>query len=182
MTKDIRLYLENQHSDKIKSLKDISYDSANGEYLSNLTEQCMDYDKVIANICCGDTLASADAIYFKDNKICFIEFKNGKIFDGSGKEQRRQIKLKITEGSCIGLYEIARLAGMNMDFGDIINIEKMYLVVYNQDKLSTNADKIRAHMNSKLGLLIYKGTFLNEIEIVNSTTFDRVFKGKVLWN
>ena len=41
MTKDIKLYLEKHYSDKMKSLKDISFDKANGEYLSNLTDQCI---------------------------------------------------------------------------------------------------------------------------------------------
>ncbi|NLM04949.1 MAG: hypothetical protein GX214_08015 [Clostridiales bacterium] len=185
ISEEIKRYLNKNYQSNIKSLKDISYDKENKEYLSNLETSCMSYDDVIKDICKKDSIlefASPDAIFFKNDIVYFIEFKNAKIFDKYNKEYRMKIKLKLVEGGCIGLYKLANLAGIAVEFSDIIKLKKKYLVVYNSDKATKNANNIRNHLRSKLAMQQYKGTYVEDINIISSTSFDSTYKSKNLWN
>lgn len=65
-----------------KSLKELSEDTANSEYMTESTMEAIDFDTVKESYTRKLKLPmtnafSVDAILCKDNKIIFIEFKNG---------------------------------------------------------------------------------------------------------
>ncbi len=73
-----------------KSLSLVSLDNANNISLINSENLVFDFDEV------NKTIKTSDTIYFKNNKIIFVEFKNGKI-------KPLEFRLKATE-SIISFY------------------------------------------------------------------------------
>ena len=77
--KNIEIFKKNR-----STLKKTSYDDANKEYMSDSLFEVIDFDKVKEDYCfplgLGEQLPkSCDALCFLENKIIFIEFKNGKV-------------------------------------------------------------------------------------------------------
>lgn len=121
-------------SDELTSLKETSYDEDNDAYLTNLDVIVYDFDKIkeryvkelktCLSLSSIPSFRSNDALYNKNGKLIFIEFKNGCITSSKGKEE---IRSKISESLLIltdildaKLKEIRKLA--------------CYILVYNQDK------------------------------------------------
>lgn len=77
--KNIEIFKKNR-----STLKKTSYDDANKEYMSDSLFEVIDFDKVKEDYCFPLGLEeqlpkSCDALCFLENKIIFIEFKNGKV-------------------------------------------------------------------------------------------------------
>ena len=121
-------------SDELTSLKETSYDEDNDAYLTNLDVIVYDFDKIkeryvkelktCLSLSSIPSFRSNDALYNKNGKLIFIEFKNGCITSKMGKEQ---IRSKISESLLI-LTDI-------LD-AKLQEIRKLicYVLVYNRDK------------------------------------------------
>jgi len=77
MINKIKALFETKFKDKVFTIKEISKDETNKEYLCSYTNKFYDLDK-IAKIYTA-TWESCDMIFFSQNKIILVEFKNGKI-------------------------------------------------------------------------------------------------------
>lgn len=119
------------------TLKDSSYDSANQIYLTNLSIEVYDFDKIkdeyvnriIKNYqgLSDDSFRSNDALYRKENRLVFIEFKNGNI---TSKLEKEKIRSKISESLLI-LTDI-----LNTTLSKIRK-DCCYILVYNKKKNSS---------------------------------------------
>lgn len=78
------------------TLKKASEDIANGVSLINSDELVFNYDSL------KGAIKSSDTIYFEENKIIFIEFKNGNI-------KSMDFRLKATEGLMIFLKHLKKV-------------------------------------------------------------------------
>lgn len=116
------------------TLKKTSYDSTNQIYLSNLPTEVYDFDKIKEAYVnhmikthqglSTNSFRSNDALYLKENKLVFIEFKNGDI---TSKIEKEKIRSKISESLLI--------------LADILNAtlketrkDCCYILVYNKKK------------------------------------------------
>ncbi|MCD8205840.1 MAG: hypothetical protein LUD29_04440 [Clostridia bacterium] len=74
----IKVFLDRHFSDYVRTLKELSYDSANDVYLVNSETPAFMLDK-IKEFLFKSEICSADALFIgHGNFINFIEFKNGK--------------------------------------------------------------------------------------------------------
>ena len=91
---DYELFEKNKNT-----LKELSKDDNGNEtiqYMVELEHMAIDFDKVkreYANFygATEDTLGSVDSIILFNNRIIFIEFKNGKIIDKTKKDIKKKI-------------------------------------------------------------------------------------------
>ena len=109
------------------TLMEASEDDKNGEYMTQSTEKVIDFDKVkeeyIKNIHPKVTPASNDVLMKIDDKIYFIEFKNGNIT----KKEIYNVKRKIFESLLI----FSDITGETISFTrENVN----YILVYNGEK------------------------------------------------
>jgi hypothetical protein len=159
----------------LQPLTDISWDSANGQALVKSNERFHNYDRMADIVYRGENKPKTpDMIYFKRDTLVFVEFKNGKI----GPATREQIKLKAIEGGFIVLYRIISTFS-EIDFSDIYQIDKSYIVVYHTEK--NPIDAIHGHLYSRetrFGLEIYEGIFFKRIKTVSPQVFILLLTGK----
>lgn len=131
----------------MSTFKETSYDKDGEEpgYMTDSQIQVINFDKVkdgyIKNLALSNTPCSNDALYFgKDNKIFFVEFKNGVLDE----RPRRNFNL------CKKIYDSLLI------FNDIVNKnisfcrENLYFIlVYNESKNRREACKTEQEESSK---------------------------------
>ncbi len=153
------------------SLKEISLDRANRQYMTNSPMEAVDFDLVAAEYekTWGLKLnrpSSADALYFDQNTQIFIEFKNGDI-----KNEIKKVKKKIRD-SILMFCDITdsnmRYTRENMDF----------ILVYNEEKCPKST--IKQHFSQKaqmdtirFGFSIYQGSHFRRIYTLSQGEFLR---------
>ncbi|UTC74370.1 hypothetical protein E4O03_09050 [Treponema sp. OMZ 792] len=167
------------------TLKNTSYDSANKIYLSNLSIEVYDFDKIkdeyvnriIKNYqgLSEGCFRSNDVLYRKENKLVFIEFKNGDI---TSKLEKEKIRSKISESLLI-LADI-----LNTTLSEIRK-DCSYILVYNKNK-NESFEKDRNSSINRIGSSIaalsgkkhliqdfyrYK-VFFDKVYTINETEFD----------
>lgn len=140
------------------TLMEASEDDKNGEYMTQSTKKVIDFDKVkeeyIKNIHPKVTPASNDVLMKIDDKIYFIEFKNGNI-----KKEIYNVKRKIFESLLI----FSDIIGETISFTrDNVN----YILVYNHEKSKKYIERI-IEERQKCNL-----NKLEDDEIQESTAFD----------
>lgn len=131
----------------MSTFKETSYDKDGEEpgYMTDSQIQVINFDKVkdgyIKNLALSNTPCSNDALYFgKDNKIFFVEFKNGVLDE----RPRRNFNL------CKKIYDSLLI------FNDIVNKnisfcrENLYFIlVYNESKNRREACRTEQEESSK---------------------------------
>lgn len=131
----------------MSTFKETSYDKDGEEpgYMTDSQIQVINFDKVkdgyIKNLALSNTPCSNDALYFgKDNKIFFVEFKNGVLDE----RPRRNFNI------CKKIYDSLLI------FNDIVNKnisfcrENLYFIlVYNENKNKREACKTEQEESSK---------------------------------
>lgn len=162
--------------DKRATLRDISVDSANGEYMTELTLNAVDFDKVkeiyINNMHGKERKGykSIDAILCENDKILFIEFKNG-ILD---EDDIEKIRIKIRDSIII--------------YSDITSTTVSYfrekvefVLVYNKLKNSCDGlQRIKKYIEKKSRLKLiqggfnrFKGIYFNDVHTFAVDEFER---------
>ena len=121
---DIEEYFRTKYIDFEKSVRDVSYDDANKEYMiEDLPYKMYCYDKMIeAELCGNDTLKSMDGISIHDNYINFIEFKNGKI-------EQKDLLGKVSQGMHY-LQEVM----LERHYFSVEGIKTRFILVYNGER------------------------------------------------
>ena len=131
----------------MSTFKETSYDKDGEEpgYMTDSQIQVINFDKVkdcyIKNLALSNTPCSNDALYFgKDNKIFFVEFKNGVLDE----RPRRNFNL------CKKIYDSLLI------FNDIVNKNisfcrknLYFILVYNESKNRREACKTEQEESSK---------------------------------
>ena len=108
MIDKIENLFKEKFNNKIFTIKEISEDKTNEEYLCLYTNKFYDLDK-IAKIY-SSTWESCDMIFFTQKKIILVEFKNGKI----NSSQKPKIIRKFLNSYAL-LYEILQDLGISKD-------------------------------------------------------------------
>ncbi|HHT24825.1 MAG TPA: hypothetical protein GXZ76_04830 [Clostridiaceae bacterium] len=164
--------------DNIQSLKKISEDTTNHEFMCELEIEAVNFDMVkrmyVNSLYLSeDNSKSVDALLFHGENSIFIEFKNGDMHN-----QKREVKEKIKDSLLI--------------FCDIIdkNISHTrkkldFVLVYNSEKnpKSVNLKLITDHLNAKanreeirFGLEEYPKLYFNNIHTYDKIEFENYIK------
>lgn len=174
----------------LDTVKNISCDSHNAEFMVNCREQIINFDKVtnsyLESINHGiDCIPSCDGLVFTDDLWIFIEFKNGKI---SNTGNYYKVKKKVPHS----LNIFCDILGINIS----TTREKMiFILVYNKDK-NKISDSERHNSNSKdfivdhifnkankdligFGLNRYEGVYFKEVHTFNVDEFCEYFDNNI---
>ncbi|MDK8323171.1 MAG: hypothetical protein QP761_04630 [Campylobacter ureolyticus] len=139
------------------TIKIISYDKNNCEYMSNSQHEAFNLDLAKDdfmqdlsknNIKCQHSLCSNDGIFKKNNEVYFIEFKNGKIFDNKNKIKNNCKK--------IIYYKILHSIFIFLSYTSRYTKDKIhYILVYNKEKNSDRviSQKLNNYANNKKYIL-----------------------------
>ena len=121
-------------SDELTSLKETSYDGVHDAYLTNLDVLVYNFDKIkekylkkikdCQSLSTIVSFRSNDALYNKNEKLIFIEFKNGCI---TSIKEKAEIRVKISESLLI-LTDI-----LDAKLKELRNV-CCYILVYNKNK------------------------------------------------
>jgi hypothetical protein len=190
--RQIKKLIDDNYSDHLEPLHIISKDQARNESMIPIADKFLNYDRICESLFTGKNKPKTpDMIFFKDDVIYFVEFKNGRI-EGIRKkcEMRREedecryvkwdIKLKALEGAFIVLHRLASDVEEKINFSSIFNIKKVYILVYNNERSikkngKTNSRiKIADHLSAnrvRFGLGIYKGTFFADVATFTPEVF-----------
>ena len=173
----------------VKSLRDISWDKSNKVALVDSQHQFICYDDIVKLFYQKrkieytkdegkiESPRSADMIFFKENSIFFIEFKNGRIDE----KVKDNIKVKAVEGGLIAMYHIASKYKTDLSFIDIIKLKKSFILVFNDEKnpspeeAAAPINRYKNHIRAvpvRFGLDIYKGNFFKDIRTFTSKNFE----------
>ncbi len=146
----------NTHVQK-KELREISFDEENNQSLINSSKTSFDFDII------NDKIKTSDTIYFKDGKIIFVEFKNGKIAE-------KDFRLKATE-SIISFYNFIFENGFKEKLCFSNEVFQIY-VVYNKNSSPSMLNTFSA--TEKKLQLQYKH-FFSKYQVVDNENFKKIF-------
>ncbi|TXJ49329.1 geranyl transferase [Brachyspira aalborgi] len=181
------------------TLKNISYDNINDEYITNSQKVAIDFDKVknLYNNKNNNSfeLKSNDALYIvKNNIYYFIEFKNGDLKDYKNKLSytiKKDLQLKIYDSWFI-LSDIEYLDGKKY-ISNMFSLSKnciVYILVYNSKKngkliiherfLNNGKQNLNGHKSRKIdlelfGLAKFEKFLLKEVYIYDENEFETKF-------
>lgn len=181
------------------TLKNISYDNINDEYITNSQKVAIDFDKVknLYNNKNNNSfeLKSNDALYIvKNNIYYFIEFKNGDLKDYKNKLSytiKKDLQLKIYDSWFI-LSDIEYLDGKKY-ISNMFSLSKnciVYILVYNSKKngkliiherfLNNGKQNLNGHKSRKIdlelfGLAKFEKFLLKEVHIYDENEFETKF-------
>ena len=122
-----------------KSLRDISYDSDEKEYMCDSTLYVFNFDELkdwyVANCSMNVTQVpcSVDALWLDEEHIVFVEFKNGKI----GPTENNEIIFKVYDSLLLVLDDKIDLSWCRSEFSRNISYTREhmdYILVYNAEK------------------------------------------------
>jgi hypothetical protein len=173
--REIKDIIDTHYCDSMKPMREISYDSANNKTMVDIPERFYSYDDIVGRFYReqqSESLRSPDMILFKGDSIIFVEFKNGKIDE----KVYDNIKVKAIDGGIIAFHEIAsRHYSSPVTLIDIINLDKSFVLVYNETKnpsITTDEVVLRNGINghvkateAKSGIGIYKDKFFKDVNI-----------------
>ena len=170
MISKVHKIFDENYNDCIKTVTILSFDDNNKESLCTSEKKFLGYDNIVRRFN-NESLCSSDIIHIKNDRVIFIEFKNGCIKDP---KEKMRIKLKGVEGGFICLFEILNKNNKSISFDDVIKLPKEYIIVYNGQKNISRTSRILSHLealNLRFGLEKYKGTFFNNIQTVTEDIF-----------
>lgn len=134
--------------DSKDTLRNTSYDSASNEYMTDSEEEVVNFDIVKRKYCNGLSASeemsdSVDALFEKDNRLIFIEFKNG-----NARNEKNKIRDKKDESVMI--------------FCDITDKEirhtrenAYFILVYNKEKTKISLNEEMAVRMAQISKLPY---------------------------
>ncbi len=181
----------------VKSMEDISRDTANEEVMVTLRDRCHSYDEIAKLFYQGQVAQTAnskkdkeklpstpDMLLFKKDAVVFVEFKNGEI----NRKVRKEIKVKAIEGGFIVLYDIIRNLDDTVTFTDILTkVRKEFVLVYSNTGKNGKRGKKHAatrqwykdHYGAapiRFNLRIYEGTFFSQVQTITGPEFKQWYQ------
>ena len=113
---------------------------------------------------------SPDALYV-DDKIYFIEFKNGKL---NTADKKRSLQLKFVEGPYIIFARILKQSNIRFDRQEFLKIPKVGVVVYNGNK--NPSEVLQFRYSSRFQLDEYNLTLYDQIYTFTLKQFNHMVK------
>ncbi|WP_407270105.1 hypothetical protein [Radiobacillus sp. PE A8.2] len=172
---DLKIIFENALATYKNTITELSKDTDNNESLCISNKQYIDYDKLVETFYHSDeTLSSPDLIYVSDEKIVYVEFKNGSLKKSM---EKKTLKLKGIEGGFIALFNIFKSYKNDVTFDEIQLLKKEYYVVYNSEKNPHSSSRVAgivSHLQMqpiRFGLKWYQGNFFSKVETMSSHRF-----------
>lgn len=141
------------------TLSQVSLDKENGISLINSTRLSFDFDTLNTKI------KNSDTLYFKENKVIFVEFKRGKVSDVD-------FRLKATE-SIISFYNYVFENGFKEPLCFPNTVFQVYVVF---DKNNATPSKLNTFKSTERKLKVEYKHFLSKYVIVGNDKFQRIFK------
>lgn len=176
----------------VNSLKEISYDDRNKEYMTELSDRTIHFDKVsdqYAILKGKNNLKSIDGLYTEGFSKIFIEFKNGRIVSGNevNKNKLKKIEGKILSSEtilCDMIGEEQEYMKDNIDFILVYSEEKnkdykkeeVVKISPSLEKLSIGFLKLGKKEFIKFGLEKYKGSHFKEVHTYTKEEFEGYMK------
>jgi hypothetical protein len=155
----------------LEPLSRISKDPANNEIMIDSPEVFYNYDKIVREFyreLQEELPKSPDMLLFKKNTLVFVEFKNGKI----DSREKDKIKLKALEGGILTLYNILSKYNTDLNFLDVVGLQKSYVLVYNPEKNPDREIHNRVYSQApRFGLHRYEGTFFYRVKVLTHHVF-----------
>ena len=161
---DIEIFFEENVAKK--TITELSFDGTNNVSLIQTLTQSFDFDNLFIPEITNDTLKTSDTLYFKDNKIIFVEFKRG------GKIREQQFRLKATESVLI-FYNYIHSKNFTEPLTLPNNFIEIYFV-YDKDKVAMSALPFFSNTKRKLKLL-YKH-LISDYHIIDNNEFKNIFE------
>ena len=149
-----------------KTITELSLDGTNSISLIHSLTQSFDFDNLFIPEIAHDTLKTSDTLYFKDNKIIFVEFKR------AGKIPEQQFRLKATESVLI-FYNYIHSKNFKEPLTLPNNFIEIYFV-YDKDKVASTALPFFSNTKRKLKLL-YKH-LISDYHIIDNNEFKNIFE------
>ena len=139
------------YPNSIESITDLSYNSSNKKKFIESTETGFNFDDVI-NIhpSCSSKEKTPDALFFYQDTLYFIEFKEGQV-------DKAEIRAKIHE-AVLTLYQFCCNNGL-LSRHDFIDLNIRYALIYREKRSNIqNSSRIPfEHINNKYGLKNMEG-------------------------
>lgn len=171
---DIYDYFENNHSCKIKTMKEISKDKHN--YLTDSIQYAYHFDKIAE-----DDFRSCDALFVSKSKNCiyFIEFKNQSCVNEKGDPTsvfNVDLRLKAVESLNI-LYSRLKENKLLNNRCDMCKIKRKLIVVYSESKTNHKIDKIHRSRafsiaGKKFQVQDYQDYLYDNVVVIPNTKFE----------
>lgn len=157
-------------SHQLKSLKEISHDKENDQYLVDISDGHYSFDNIVDEyfVRSMGEIRKFDAIMLENEKIYCVEFKNSTPRHVKNKE----VKEKASEGYA-SLAKICHDNALCLNKYDLI-----YLVVYKAPNKTDSINRIHSSINRneiKFGLEKYKNKFYNEILTIDHIEFEKIY-------
>ena len=116
-------------NDHIESLQDLSYDTAEKEYLTTATHCAIAFDKAKSSYIRQyadpkSELSSVDALLQTNDAVVLVEFKNGDLSDG---KRKKEVRLKV----CDSLLMLSGIFNISLSE---IRTQTDFILVYNEEK------------------------------------------------
>lgn len=173
MLPEIKEVLFRDFSEYYMGLREISYDSANDEYPATVNNKMFNFDAMASSVYgLKQELmpCSPDALYV-DDKIYFIEFKNGKLDTA---DKKKNLRLKFAEGPYVILAKILRQSNLKFNRADFFKLPKIGVVVYNGHK--NPSDVLQFRYNSRFQLDEYRYTLYDKIYTFTFKQFNQMVR------
>ena len=173
MLKEIRSILYRDYLRFFEEIRLIAFDSANHEYPSSLRNKMFNFD-AMANFIYGvgqELMPCTPDAIFVDDKVYFIEFKNGRL---DTPDKKRDLRLKFAEGPYIVLAKVCKRAKMKFDKAEFMKLPKVGIVVYNGKK--NPSEVLQMRYSSRFQLDEYNFTLYDQIYTFTFSQFDRLVK------
>lgn len=176
MITKLEAHISKKYKDQFKTWKKVSLDDNNGISMIDSEKKCFDYDTGIVKLHNKSFFPKCvDGVIIKNNKLYFIEFKNGKIDDKTTVD----LRLKACE-SLIEFSNILKRDGLEIEYQDLISLKPIFILVFNFDKnyLQSKTDNINQYFLEETQAFAKTKTFLskyinNLYEKVNITRAER---------
>ncbi len=171
--------IKREFPDCLQSIEKISWDFQNEISIVELEHQYYSYDQIAEKIYEGkNSPKKPDMIIFKNDTLVFVEFKNGKIHS----KDKDQIKVKAIEGCFLVLHElISKYGEQDVDFTEIINLKKSYVLVYNEDKNPSRSLRDTLYSReARFGLSAYEKTFFSRVRTLSPGIFCKLLNRETI--
>ncbi len=162
----------------LQSLKQISFDKSNNDYLVTLKRQAIDFDNFKKDYCRKihvheNNTSSADALMVHKGKLLMIEFKNGYLSKMRSSDLEMMLKNKM-------LHSLIMFCDVTNKTTSFTRKNMVFILVYNEEKNKVSKNYIKKHIAKKartnflrFGLDKFPESFYNEVLTLTPKEFYR---------
>lgn len=154
------------------SFEELCKEENTGNSMISSKKLSFKYDNISQDI------KTSDTIFFSDDKIEFIEFKDVNSSKLSGKNKRefiRQLRLKAIE-SYISLYNFLNDNSYPISKDEVSNLALHYYFIFNKEQFKTKPLLLNTFSAAQIRWTKQYSRFFNKISFLDHETFVKKFK------